>query len=145
MQLFSADALRYPILLLLGESYSGKTEFAKSLFSNPLELKVGGLSQFPDGLRDFKRGVHDAIVLDDLRDLRFLTENQDKIQGKYDGLIEFATTAGGACKYELYLFKVPIVATANFSTKNLDLLDSHDWLRRSSNCRVVVWKSPWSS
>ena len=41
-----ADLLRYPLLILKGASASGKTEFAKSLFKHPLELKVGN---FQDG------------------------------------------------------------------------------------------------
>ena len=47
----------------------------------------------------------------------FLADVQDKLQGKYDTLLEFASTPGRQCKYSKYLFKVPIVATANYSTK----------------------------
>ena len=59
-------------------------------------------------------------MLDDVRDLRFLTENQDKIQGKYNVELEFGVTPGGQCKYEKYLFRIPIVATLNYSTLNLE-------------------------
>ena len=79
---------------------SGKTEFAHSLFQNALELKIGPLLYFPDKLRSFDRKLHDGIILDDVRDLSFLTENQDKIQGKYNTQLEFGTTPGGQCKYE---------------------------------------------
>ena len=116
--LFRDDALRYPVLLLLGPSMSGKTEFAHSLFQNALKL-------------------HDGIILDDVRDLSFLTENQDKIQGKYNTQLEFGTTPGGQCKYEKYLFRVPVVATLNYSTQNLSYLEHHDWLSKAGN-RVVV-------
>ena len=81
LKLLEADALRYPVLLLPGAS--GKTEFAASLFKCPLELKVGPLLHFPDKLRSFDRKLHDGIVLDDVRDLQFLTENQDKLQGMF--------------------------------------------------------------
>lgn len=137
LRLFDEDALRYPVLLLLGPSMCGKTEFANSLFRKPLELKIGPLLHFPDKLRSFDCNVHDGIVLDDVRDLRFLTENQDKIQGKYNVELEFGITPGGQCKYEKYLFRIPIVATVNRSTLNLDFLDSHDWLGKPGN-RVVV-------
>ena len=40
-------------------------------------------------------------------------------------------------KYEKYLFRIPIVATLNYSTQNLSLLDTHDWLSKAGN-RVVV-------
>lgn len=116
---------------------SGKTECAHSLFANALEMKIGPLLYFPDKLRAFDRKVHDGIILDDVRDLRFLTENQDKIQGKYSTELGFGATPGGQCKYEKYLFQVPMVATLNYSTENMSLLDTHDWLSKSGN-RVVV-------
>lgn len=133
----SEDALRYPILVVLGPSSSGKTEWAKSLFKNPLELKVGSLEHFPDGMRAFTRGTHDALILDDVRDLKFVVEHQDKLQGKYDAHIEFASTPGGQCSYKKWLFQVPTVVTINFSTRNLDLLENSDWLGKDAN-RVVV-------
>ena len=42
-----SDMLRYPLLIIKGASASGKMEFAKSLFHNPLELKVGNSEVFP--------------------------------------------------------------------------------------------------
>lgn len=137
LRLFQEDALRYPVLLLMGPSMSGKTEFANSLFKKPLELKIGPLLHFPDKLRSFDRKLHDGLVLDDVRDLRFLTENQDKIQGKYNVELEFGITPGGQCNYQKYLFRVPIVATINYSTLNLEFLETHDWLSKAGN-RVVV-------
>ena len=70
-------------------------------------------------MRQFKRGHHDGLVLDDVRDLQFLVNHQEKLQGKYDCLVEFGSTAGGTCAYHRDLFGVPVVATINFSTKNL--------------------------
>jgi hypothetical protein len=137
LALFSTDRLRYPILLVLGASFTGKTEWVKSLFKNPLELKVGALTTFPEGLRLFDRTKHDAIILDDVRDLAFLATHQDKLQGKYDAQVEFATTPGGMCAYTKYLFAVPVAVTANFSTLNLNLLRTHDWLSNDNN-RLVV-------
>ena len=61
-QLFQVGAKRYPLLIIIGASYSGKTEFANSLFENPLELQVGGLAGMPDKLRLFQRHTHDGIV-----------------------------------------------------------------------------------
>lgn len=68
---FGKDMLRYPLLILQGASATGKTEFAKSLFRQPLELKVGNSEVFPSKMVEFKRGVHDALILDDVRDLDF--------------------------------------------------------------------------
>ena len=99
LALFRVETDRYPFLVLLGPSRSRKTEFAKALFKNPLELKLGTLDYFPDGMRAFTRGTHDAVVLDDCRDFRFLVEHQEKLQGKVDARVEFASTPGGQCKY----------------------------------------------
>ena len=137
LKLFEVDALRYPILVVLGPSRAGKTEWAKSLFKHPLELKIWTLEFFPDSMRQFKRGVHDGLVLDDVRDLVFLVNHQEKLQGKYDCLVEFGSTAGGTCAYHRDLFGVPVVATVNYSTKHLEYLESHDWLANPGN-RVVV-------
>ena len=56
---------------------------------------------------------------------------------KYNGTVEFATTPGGACAYHLDLFAIPVVATINYSTKNRELLNTHDWLGNAGN-RVLV-------
>lgn len=137
LKLFQHDALRYPILIVLGASRTGKTEWAKSLFQRALELKIGTLEFFPETMRQFKRGHHDGLVLDDVRDLQFLVNHQEKLQGKYDCLVEFGSTAGGTCAYHRDLFGVPVVATINFSTKNLHYLEQHDWLANPGN-RVLV-------
>ncbi|CAE8595265.1 unnamed protein product, partial [Polarella glacialis] len=126
LESFKKDSLRYAILVVMGPSFSGKTEWASSLFKNPLELKVGTLPHFPDKMRLFDRNKHDAIILDDIRDMAFLGDHQEKLQGKYNAKVEFASTFGGTCAYSKYLFQVPIVATVNFSTKNLDFLETHD-------------------
>ena len=137
LALFGKDAFRYPLLVVLGASFTGKTEWAKSLFKNYLELKIGNLTHFPDTMRLFDKQKHDGLVLDDVRDLEFLSDNQDKLQGKYDARVEFASTPGGACSFKKYLFAVPTVVTCNFSTKNLHYLETHDWLKHPGN-RVVV-------
>ena len=41
--LFDQMLLRYPILIVLGPSRLGKSEWAKSLFANPLDLEIGVL------------------------------------------------------------------------------------------------------
>lgn len=137
LEKFKTDLVRYPILIAVGPSDTGKTEWAHTLFSNALELKIGTLQHFPEIMRTFCRTSHDGVILDDLRDLDFLSNNQEKIQGKYNGMIEFASTPGGHLAYWKDLFGVPIVATCNHSTKNLSYLQDHDWLGKPAN-RVVV-------
>jgi hypothetical protein len=142
LQNFTSDSLRYPLLCIRGESATGKTEYAKSLFLHPLELKVGASSVFPAAMRGFERGRHDAVILDDVRDLAFVTENQEKLQGKYDHLVEFATTQGGALSFSKYLFRIPVIVTVNWSTRNMQFFTEHDWLRRPENCVLLDWVKP---
>ena len=47
LKLFEADKLRYPILMVLGASLSGKTEWSKSLLKVPLQLKIAPWATFP--------------------------------------------------------------------------------------------------
>ena len=57
----------------------GKTDWAISLFKNPLTLGIRKLEQFPEKMRSFRRGKHDALVLDDVRDMEFLSSHQEKL------------------------------------------------------------------
>ena len=140
LRTFELELDRYAFLVVLGPSRAAKTEYAKSLFKNPLVLKVGDLEQFPDGMRAFQRGVHDGIVLDDIRDFKFCVRHQDKLQGKVDTEEEFGTTPGGGYAYHKWLWRIPFVITANLTTRSRDLLDSNDFLGNSEN-RVVVHRS----
>ena len=137
LSVFKQDLDRYPILIVLAPSRAGKTEWAKSLFRQPLVLQVGELEHFPDGMRSFRRKYHDGLVLDDLRDMYFLIRHQEKVQGKVDVESEFASTPSGNYAYSKWLWKVPVVVTANYTTRNLDLLRDNDFLANEGN-RVLV-------
>ena len=71
------------------------------------------------------------------RNLKFVADNQDKLQGKYDAMVEFGSTPGGVCAYQKYLYQVPVAVTINYSTANLEYLETHGWLKNSGN-RVLV-------
>ena len=88
-------------------------------------------------MRTFARGVHDGLILDDVRDMHFLIRHQEKLQGKYDAAVEFASTQGGQLSYRKDLYAVPIVITANRTTANLQYLTENDFLGNVEN-RVVV-------
>ena len=135
LKLFDNEAFRYPILLVHAPSHKGKTLWALSLFAKPLKLQVGKLEFFPDGLRALNRKVHDGLVLDDVRDLEFLSDHQEKIQAT--DVVEFASTPGGGCSCKKDLYRLPIVVTVNDSTKNLHYLQEHDFLSNRDNVRVV--------
>ena len=137
LSLFTTELDRYPFLVVLAPSRAGKTEWAKSLFERPLVVTVGDLEHFPEGLRSFTRKDHDGLVLDDLRDFFFLVRHQEKLQGKVDTKSEFASTPSGQHAFAKWLWKVPVVVTANYTTRNRDLLSDNDFLGNPDN-RVVV-------
>ena len=133
LAIFTRDALRYPVLLVHAPSYAGKSEWACSLFVRPLYAEIGSSGMWPAALKKLDRSMHDGLVLDDLRDLEFLAQNQEKLQGKYDYFPEFASTPGGQCAFKRDLFAVPLVATVNNSTANLQLLLTDDFLGHEGN------------
>ena len=140
LSLFSQELDRYPFLVVLAPSRAGKTEWAKSLFKEPLVLAVGDLEHFPDAMRTFNRKRHDGIILDDMRDFYFCVRHQEKLQGKVDTKTEFASTPSGNYSFSKWLWRVPIVVTANYTTKNRNLLEENDFLANEDN-RVVVERS----
>ena len=59
------------------------------------------------------------------------------MQGKVDTTAEFASTPSGQHAFAKWLWKVPMVVTANHTTRNADLLESNDFLGNPNN-RVLV-------
>ena len=88
-------------------------------------------------MRKCQKGKHDALILDDVRVCMFFIKHQEKIQGKYDYMVEFASTPGGQCAFERGPFAIPIAAAITDTTANLHLLHLHDWLGNPGN-RVVL-------
>ena len=93
-------------------------------------------------MRSFSRGIHDAVILDDIRDFQFLVDHQDKLQGKYNAEVEFGSTPGGQLAYFKDLWAVPFVATANFSTANSHLLEQDDFLKNEGNRVLLKFPPP---
>ena len=136
---FQKDATRYPLLIVLGPSFSGKTEWVQSLFRNAHTIEIGTLTHFPLTMKEFDRSVHDGLILDDIRDLAFISSHQEKLQSSVKKAVEFASTAGGTCAYKKYLFQIPTAVTINHTTLNLNYLWTNDWLMRDSNRILVEW------
>ena len=82
--------------------------------------------------------MHDAIILDDVRDLAFLSENQEKLQAKYNAIIEFGTTPTDGYAYHHYLFRVPTVAI-NRDTKSREWLEPGKQIGSATSATVSSW------
>ena len=72
-----------------------------------------------------------------LRDFAFCVRQQEKLQGKVDTETEFASTPSGQYSFAKWLWKVPVVVTANYTTKNRSLFETCDFLGNTEN-RVLV-------
>ena len=66
--------------------------------------------------------------------------HQEKLQGKVDTKSEFAATPSGQYAFSKWLWRIPIVVTANYTTRNRDLLDKFDFLWNPEN-RVLVTRA----
>ena len=64
-------------------------------------------------------------------DAQFLRDHQEKLQARYNGVVEFASTLGGQCAYHHDLYRVPVVVTVNNDTSNLNLLYTDDWMSKN--------------
>ena len=104
-----------------------------------MTLEVGTKAQLPALLRTFERGAPDAIILDDVRDPAFISEDQEGLQATHNALTELGTTPGDEYAYHHYLFQAPIAVTVNRGAKDRERLEpgKHDWLGNGRN-RVVV-------
>ena len=140
LELFKQDAMRYPVLVVHAPSFAGKSEWAVSLFQRPLYLEIGALGLWPPGMKQLDRAVHDGLVLDDLRDLQFLHDNQEKLQGKYNRPVVLFNTPGGELAFTVDLYRLPIVFTVNNSTKNLEYLRTHDFCKKRENVRLLCFR-----
>ena len=87
-----------------------------------MQLDVGTLEHFADGIRKFDRESHDGIVLDDERDFNLLVYHQEKLQGEVERSATFVEPPSGGYAHRKWLWKIPIVVTAKFSTMNQQLL-----------------------
>ena len=140
LELFKHEAMHYPVLVVHAPSFAGKSEWAVSLFKRPLYLEIGALGLWPPGMKQLDRTVHDGLVLDDLRDLHFIHDNQEKLQGKYNRPVTLFNTPGGELACVVDLYRLPIIFTVNDSTANLDYLRVHDFCKRRERVRVLSFR-----
>ena len=91
---------------------------------------------FPETMRHFQRAVHDGLVLDDVKDLNFLVSHQEKLQGKYDALVEFGSTAR-------WHMRIPSRFVWRASGCNSQLFNEEFRLFGESRLACQPWKQGW--
>lgn len=107
------SALRFKPLLLRGESQSGKSRKAISLFghANTLIVNCQGLGCNLPSLRAFRRAEHKCIVFDEARSQQVLA-NKMVFQAGIDTLT-LSQSLCNAHAYTLWLFAVPMILCSN--------------------------------
>ena len=141
---FSSDRPRYRIMVVVGASGLGKTDWVLSLFSNPFVMRVGDSDGWPSSFKYFEYFENDAIILDDVRSAKFLVKFQHILQAKGWGAESFGDTQGGQLRYEKYVYAKPFVVTMNPTSAYLEYFTSrdadkggNDFLGSSSNVLYV--------
>ena len=130
---------RYKMLVLVGGSRLGKTEWAKSFFGGGRTLVADCQHADHPCMRSLGRARHRAIVLDDVGSADFVVANKKVLQAHVD----WATLGKSPTQtltYSVWLWRVPMVITTN--NWNAASMAAHDtdWLRE--NCVVHVVTSP---
>ena len=125
-----------------GPSCTGKSRMARSLFGDGRTLVVDVQHAAHPDLRAYRRGLHKAVLLDEMASPEFIVTNKKLLQAHVDGAI-LGHSSTQLFTYELFLWRTPLmITTNNFDYSAFSAADK-DWLE--SNCVAVyvgqpVWK-----
>ena len=128
---------RWKLLALVADSAAGKSNYAESLFDNPLVLTVEDADALD--LKSFECDRHDGIVLDNCNSWGQILKWRAVLQAR-NAKSRGGQSATNVFSYVQYLFGVAIVATFDWDTPDAYLVDdSHPkrsrWLLK--NCVFV--------
>jgi hypothetical protein len=130
---------RFKFLVLNGNSCTGKSRFARSLFKNPYIVQCQGVPE-PD-LRNFLREEHGCIICEEAC-WRMVVSNKWAFQAQ-DEKVWMAQTRCQIAAYEVWLWAKPIIVCCNDWLHGVDpVADAKnvDWL--ASNSVVVQVTEP---
>lgn len=121
-QYIDPSELRYDFLVLVGPTKSGKSEFARSLFKNPFEMKTNIVWQGYNSIE------HDGIILHDVQNVfRYILNNRELFQAN-------GVHATGASATNCYIYNVDVLAVPIVIVTNRDGLIEHknEWIQGNS-------------
>ena len=127
---------RWKILLLWGDSASGKSTFAEGLFANPHVITVEESTNLD--LKAFDFETHDGIVLDNVNSFAQLLMWRAILQGR-NAKSKGGQSATNMFAYPQYLFGVAVVATVDLDAPDGYLMDTEHkdhskWLVKNTVC-----------
>jgi len=100
---------RFKFLVLNGDSCTGKSRFARSLFKNPYVVQCQGVPE-PD-LRNFSREDHGSIICEEAC-WRMVAGNKWALQAQ-DESVWMAQTRCQIASYQVWLWAKPIIVCCN--------------------------------
>jgi hypothetical protein len=112
---------------------------ARSLFGDGRTLVVDVQHAAHPDLRAYRRGLHKAVLLDEMASPEFIVTNKKLLQAHVDGAI-LGQSSTQLFTYELFLWRTPLmITTNNFDYSAFSAADK-DWLE--SNCVAVYVGQP---
>ena len=132
---YRSPAFRYKFLVFRGDSRSGKTTLAKSLFANPFVQTVQSAASLD--LREFDWSHNGAIVFDNVNGDSFVLNFRAMIQASNDFHV-LGTSVTGTYSYRVWLGRAPIALTADTQA---GWNSENPWIKE--NCYEVAFEEPW--
>jgi hypothetical protein len=128
---------RYRFLIIVGITRSGKTQLAKSLYSNPFtDVVEDALLPCLDGLRLVGDGRHDAVVFDNVNTTEFVLRSRALFQASADTVI-LGKSATGMYAKAYMLHQVPMICTIDRQALPGRTAAPRATLRRGSGLALV--------
>ena len=130
---------RYKFLVLHGPSRTGKSRLARSLFGAEKTLVVDVMNAHEPNLHSYRRGVHRAVLLDEMQGPDFIIRTKKLLQMHIDGA-ELGKSPTMQYAYHVFVWRTPIIITTNHWTlEGLDAAD-REWVE--ANCVAVEISEP---
>ena len=127
------------MLVFHGPSGTGKSRLARSLYGDEHTLMVDVQHAKHPDLRDFRRGFHRAVVLDEVSGPEFIVSNKKVLQAHVDGA-KLGQSATQLYVYEVFLWRVPLILTTNkWKYDHMDASD-RNWIE--ANCVPIEISEP---
>ena len=136
---YTIEEERYSMLVLYGPSRTGKSRLARSLFGDQATLVVDVQhAEHPD-LRAYRRGMHLAVLFDEVASPKFVVSNKKVLQAHVDGAI-LGQSATQVYTYEVFLHRTPLILTTNFWEYAEFNSADKNWIE--TNCVAVYIDTP---
>ena len=144
--LYTAIRPRYPFLVLCGPSGTGKTSYAKHITGDPQEVLEVNCAACPEpDLRDFRYGLHKAILFDEANPSLVLA--QRRLFQAPPCLVDLGCSTTNCHKYQVFVSGVMMVICSNTWREQVAKIPNEgdaQWLTSNSvvvDVHQVLWRA----